>query len=150
MKTLSRTLLVVCSFALVSCGDSHEKIMKDQIGWMEDLTEVIEGVSEGDISSSEAAAKIEKLGEKADKLAERRSELDQELTPEEARGLTEKYGEESSEAFKNYMSAVQELMTSGRATGELIAAITNMNPGRSADARAIEDASERFLESLGK
>jgi hypothetical protein len=63
MKILFRTILIISTLAFASWGDSHDKLAKDQISWMEDITEVLSDVSAGDLSSSDAAVKIEALGE---------------------------------------------------------------------------------------
>jgi|GEM_PF-2293194 len=38
MKILFRAILIISALAFVSCGDPHDKLAKDQIDWMEDIT----------------------------------------------------------------------------------------------------------------
>lgn len=119
-------LLLLAALFTVSCSDNHDKLMKDQIDYLGEMTEVLNKVADGDLSSSEGAEKIKALGKKGDEFMERKKVLNEDLSPEEGEKLMKKYQDESMAAFKEYMAAVQKLAKSGRMTQELTEAIENM------------------------
>ena len=111
---------------LTSCGgDSTDRLMKDQIGYLDEMTKVIEEVVEGG-SAADAAEKIRKFGKKGGKLMERKKKLFDGADPEELQEITQQYVENSMEAARRMMAAMTELQQSGRATPELIKAVGNM------------------------
>ena len=113
-------------FLFTSCGDSHEKLADDQLSYIEDLTEIMEDVADGKLSSSEAAEEIKDWGKKGDKLIERKKALNDAATEEELKVLAKKYEKRSMDAMKDYMAALQKLQKSGRMTKEVQEAIMNV------------------------
>lgn len=127
MKPITKIIAVLfLSLFATSCGDSHDKLMNDQISWIEDITDILNDVADGTISSSDAATKLEKLNEVADKIAERKVKLNVDMSPEELQKQAEKYKDELSNSFKEYIAALSKLRNSGRLTQELTNALQNM------------------------
>ena len=100
--------------------------MDDQLDWMEEMTEIINEVADGDLSSSDAAAKIKKLGKEGDDFMKRKEALNKDRSSEDLAELQKKYGKRSGEATMNFIKAIQKLKQSGRATNELSEAMQNM------------------------
>lgn len=125
-NTLYTMAVLVCALVLSSCGDSHDKLAKDQITWMEDMTEIFNGVADGDLSSSQAADKIRSLGKEGEEFMARQEKLNQGTSKEELEKIRQKHSKEFQVAFKNYMKAVQKLTQSGRMTKELSDVVQNM------------------------
>jgi len=126
MKHALRTLVLIFAVLLVSCGDSRDKLVKDQLAWTNEVSEVLNKVADGKLSSSEAAEKIRKLGKQGDEFMKRKEVLYKDIKPEEVRELTEKYKDELSESVKGLMNAMQNVVKSGRMTEELQEAMVNM------------------------
>ena len=148
MKTITQIIAVLFfSLFIISCGDSHDKLMNDQVSWIENMTDILTKVADGKISSSEAVTKLEKLNEVADKIAERKVKLNAEMSAKKLQSQGEKYKEKLSSAFKEYMTAVSNLRSSGRMTQELANALQNMKPNGSQNktTQAIEAAADEYL-----
>lgn len=129
MKKIKALIAVcVCSLFFSSCGDSHDKLMSDQISWMGKITTILNKVADGDLSSSDATAQLNELNEEADKFAERRVKLDADMTADDLLKQVDKYKGELTGTFKEFMAAADKLSKSGRMTQELSDAIENMNP----------------------
>ena len=127
MKPCLNAIFAIISILVFgSCGDSHEKLMKDQIDWMEEMTGVVNEVADGKLSSSEAADRIGELGKEGGRIFERKAALNKDLSPEKAQELLKSHGKESIAALQNYMKAVQRLSTSGRMTREVASALENI------------------------
>lgn len=125
-KLRNLTAILAALFFLPSCGDNHDKLMKDQIAWMEDMTAVFNSVADGSLSSSEAAERIKELGKDGEDFMNRKAVLNKDLSPEDTQKLMDKYSSELSTALKNYMTAMQNVVKSGRMTKELSEAVENM------------------------
>lgn len=138
-KSVQTALLALSALVLTSCGDSHDKLMKDQISWMNETTAILEKVAAGSMSSADAAGKIKKLGEDAEEFMRRKETLNKGMPPEKLQELATKYREETGQAFKEYMIAIEKASRSGRMTQEIGEAIENMSP-KSKEAKMIEDA----------
>ncbi len=119
-------ILLLSPFLFTSCGDSNEKLIKDQIEYIDDMTEILNKVSDGSLSSSEAAEKIKAHGKKGDEIMKRKEKLLKEMTPELEAELKKKYEEKTKQSVEKFMEAVIKLGQSGRATKELSDAIENM------------------------
>lgn len=127
MKYLIYTFaLGFCILLLSSCGDSHDKLMDDQVSWIQEMTDTLNGVAEGKISSSEASQKIKTLGKQGEKFVERKKALNKTVSPEQLMEVAKKHSKETGQAYKGYMEAVSKLSASGRMTQELADAIENM------------------------
>ena len=61
---LRMVLLLGFGFGLLGCADSHDKLMKDQMAYIEELTVLMKKVAEGSISSAEGAERINKWGDR--------------------------------------------------------------------------------------
>jgi len=89
--------VVVLALAAVSagCSDKYESAMKEHLGYMREMNEILSGVKDKE-TLAEAEAAMDKLGEKMKAVSERMEKLGQ---PSEARmkELTEKYSEQFSE-----------------------------------------------------
>lgn len=127
-NTIQTTFIAFSALFLSSCGDSHDKLMKDQVAWMNETTEILNQVADGSMSSADASSKIKKLGEDADEFMRRKEVLNKDLTPERMRELVKEHQQETSQAFGEYLKAVEKLSRSGRMTKELGEAISNMSP----------------------
>lgn len=123
MKSLLALLLMI---SLSACGDSHDRLMKDQIAYMDRITGVLQKVADGSMSSAEAAGKIKELGKQGDEFMERKARLNRDASPEELQAVVEKYSKESGETLMRYLEALEKLSGSGRLTRELSEAIANM------------------------
>lgn len=127
MKHLIRLITVgLLSVVMSSCGDSHDKLMNDQVSWMEEMTETLNGVADGTLSSSEAAERLEALGREGEEFVARKQKLNEGASPEEMIEVAKKHSEEVGKAFQDYMEAMTKLSASGRMTRELSEAIANM------------------------
>ncbi len=118
--------LIASLFIFTSCGDSHEKLMDDQLSYIEEMTDIIDDVAEGKLSSSQGAEEIKEWGKKGAKLMERKKALNEEMSEEDLKALTKKYEKRSQETMKAYMKAIQKLHKSGRMTKELQEAMFNV------------------------
>lgn len=126
MKHLAIAVLFSLFF-FTSCSDTPEKLVEDQVSYMEELTEIIDDVAEGKLSSSEGAEKIKKWGKKGNKIQERIKELrKEENATEEFTKAGEKHKERSKKAMKAYFAAIKKLQKSGRMTKELQEAMLNV------------------------
>lgn len=119
-------IILLSPFFLTSCGDSNEKLAEDQLEYIDEMTEILNKVSDGSLSSAEAAKKIKAHGKKGDDLMERKEKLKKDLTPADEKALMKKYEDKSMKSFQNFMKAVTKLSESGRMTKELSDAIENM------------------------
>ncbi|MDX1679726.1 MAG: hypothetical protein R3242_03250 [Akkermansiaceae bacterium] len=125
-NSLSLCFALLAAFLLSSCGDSHDKLMKDQLAWTQDVTEVLEKVASGDMSASDAAEKMQKLGEEGEDFVKRKEALNKDVDPEELKKVAEKYQDEMMEAISAMMKAMMEVQASGKMTPELQGALGNM------------------------
>jgi hypothetical protein len=119
-------LLAAC--LLAACGDSQEKLMEDQLDYLDEITAIVEEVADGSLSSSEAAAEIREWAEKGEALQRRKAALRKELTADELQALTRQYSQRSMEAVRDMMAAMGRLEQSGRMTAELGEALSSVNP----------------------
>ena len=119
-------LALACLFALTSCSDSPEKIADDQISYLKELTEILDGIAEGEISSSDGAKKIQKWGKKGNKIQERIKALKEKYSDEELQDIDDKYKTEMRDAFKKLMATIVKLQKSGRMTQEIKDAMENV------------------------
>jgi len=114
-------------FFFTSCSDSPEKLVEDQISYMEELTEIIDDIAEGELSSADGAKKIKKWGEKGDELQERIKKLRKgEHSTEDLMAAAEKHKDRNKKAMKTYFAALQKLQESGRMTKEVQDAMLNV------------------------
>jgi len=120
-----RFFAVIAAAVLVSC-DSQDKLMKDQLAWTNDVTEVLNSVADGSLDASDAAKKIRKLREKGEDFMRRKEVLNKDLTAEDARQIAEKYRKDMGKAIQDMMNAMAKVATSGHMTTELQDALLNM------------------------
>lgn len=126
MTHFHRLLIALAALFLVSCGDSHDKLMRDQLAWTNEVSEVLNQVADGSLSSADAAEKIRELGTKGEDFMERKEALYQDASKEKIQATAEKYRDEMTEAVQGMMKAMQNVVTSGRMTRELQDALANM------------------------
>lgn len=126
MTHLHRLLIPFAALLLASCGDSHDKLMKDQLAWTNEVSEVLNQVADGSLSSADAAEKIRELGTKGEDFMERKEALYQDASKEKIQATAEKYREEMTGAVQGMMEAMKNVVTSGRMTRELQDALANM------------------------
>lgn len=126
MNHLLCLIAIASTILLVSCGDNHDKLMKDQLAWTNEVSEVLNQVADGSLSSSEAAEQLKELGKQGEEFVERKEALYQDANKEEIQAVAEKYREEMTEAMKGMMQAMQKVVTSGRMTRELQQAMVKM------------------------
>lgn len=124
MKNFRNFTSLLATFLLLSsCGDNPDKLMKEQISWMKDVTKVLNKVADGNLSPAQAAEKIDQLGRAADKIKKRQAVLFEDLSPEESYAIMHEYTGETSEAMQKFMEAMQKVVSSGRMTKKLSEAI---------------------------
>lgn len=76
MKSITRLLLAASAlFLLASCGDTHEKVVNEQIAVIEEMSETMNNYYDGKISAKDAAEKLVDLEKKGDKLDQRLKDL---------------------------------------------------------------------------
>lgn len=126
MNHIFRALILASAFLLVSCGDNHDKLMKDQLAWTNEVSEVLNQVADGSLSSSDAVEKIKKLGKEGEEFVKRKEALNKDVDKEEVQAVAEKYRDEMTEAVQGMMKAMMKVVSSGRMTEELQDAMTNM------------------------
>jgi len=127
MKRLTNIFAVCFSILLLSsCGDSPDKLMDDQVSWIKEMTDTLNDVADGKISSSKATQKIKTLGKQGEKFVERKTALNKSASPEQLVEAAKEHSKETGQAFRGYMEAVSKLSASGRMTRELADAIENM------------------------
>lgn len=125
-NTILKALLASLSILLLaSCGDSPEKLMQDKIDYIGDMAEVIDGLAEGKLSSSEATEKIKELASKEEEFVEREKKLFKDLSAEERTALEEKFTLKTEQKIGELLSASAKLVQSGRATKEFQDAMSN-------------------------
>ena len=122
--TLFISALVLFSFS--SCADSRDKLMQDQVDYLNEMAEVIEGVADGTISSAEATEKFSEMKKTGDEFMERKKELYKGISAEDGKALAEKFNKPAAEAFGRYMKALEKLRKSGRMTQELREAVESI------------------------
>lgn len=128
MRNLICTMAtMIYILSLSSCSDSHDKIMDDQLSWMEDVTKILNQAADGEVSSSDAANKIRVLGKQGDEFMERKKVLNESVSQDQIDEITKKYSKRSIQAFQNYIQAIERLTNSGRMTNEISEAISNIN-----------------------
>lgn len=126
-QTLKRLVLLLCvSLSVTSCGDSHDKLMRDQIAYMDEMSTILEKVADGSMSSADATRKLEKWNEKGAAIKVRKTTLNAKATPEQLEALGKKYQEEAMKSAGRMMASMQKLQTSGRLTPELARAASNL------------------------
>lgn len=104
-------LALTMPFALVSCGDSHEKVTKDVISLMNKLGDTLGTVT--DKASAEAAKdKLKALGDEMKALKSRMDKVGKPSGDAEKK-LEEKYKSEMEAAMKKMMSATMKIATAG-------------------------------------
>lgn len=143
-NTIKTAFIALSALIFSSCGDSHDKLMKDQVSWMNETTGILNKVAEGSMSPADASNKIKKLGEDAEEFMKRKEVLNKDLTVEKMRELAKEHQEETSQAFMEYMKAAERLSRSGRMTKELGEAIANMSP-KSKSERMLEEAAGSMI-----
>lgn len=92
---------------------------------MEELTEIIDDIAEGKLSSADGAKKIKKWGKKGAEIQERIKKLRQEESTESFTDAGKKHEDRSRQAMKDYFAAIQKLQKSGRMTKEIQDAMLN-------------------------
>jgi methionine-rich copper-binding protein CopC len=76
IKSLGNLILLFATLILfTSCGDSHDKLAKDQVADMKEMTEILNDVADGKLSSAEATVKIQKRGRKGESIQTRKKAL---------------------------------------------------------------------------
>ncbi|MFK7909086.1 MAG: hypothetical protein AB8F34_00635 [Akkermansiaceae bacterium] len=122
------TLTSILSLILfASCSDSPKKLADDQISYMEEMTELINDIADGKVSSAEGAEQIKEWGKKGDKIQERIKALREGGTSEEEfTKASKEFEKRSGKAVKAYFDAISKLQKSGRATKELQDAMMNV------------------------
>jgi tryptophanyl-tRNA synthetase len=94
---------------------------------MEDMTELINDIADGKMSSSEGAKEIKKWGEKGEEIQDRIKKLrDSGTTDEDFTKAGKKNEDRSRKAVKAYFEAITKLQKSGRMTKELQDAMMNV------------------------
>lgn len=125
-KILTILMSVAAIFSLSSCGDSGDKLMEDQLDYLNEMSEIIEEVADGSMSSADASEKFAGMKEAGDEFMERKKVLFKDISPEEVKAITEKYSKRSGESMMRYMKALEALRKSGRMTEELRKAVENI------------------------
>lgn len=127
MHPVLRYVLAAALLGLLSsCGDSHEKLVKDQLSYMDEMTSIIIGVADGKLSSAEAAKEIKKWGKKGAEIKERQQAFIDKNETEKFMAVAEKHSEETMKATQDFMEALLKLQQSGRLTPEIQEAIENV------------------------
>lgn len=127
MKSLIQILCVVAIVGFLnSCGDSHEKLVKDQMNYMDEITSIIIGVADGKVSSAEAAKEIKKWGKKGEDIKKRQQAFIDDNQADDFQKVAEKHSAELMKATENFMTALMKLQQSGRLTPEIQQAIENV------------------------
>lgn len=118
-------ILIAALFSLCSCGDSRDRVMQDQIDYMNSMGETLEAVASGEMSSADAAEEFSKLKEDGDRFLERKEVLMKDMSAEEGEALIKKYSKDAGEAANRFMLAIEQVRKAGRMTPGLINAIAN-------------------------
>ncbi len=153
MKSLLRpTVLSLASLVLFSCGDSFEKLANDQISLQDDITETLNGVANGELTSSEASAQLEKLVKKGEDISERKLVLVKNLTEKDIEEIAQTNREKIAESNREYSKAFAEVTGSGKMTPELLRSLNNAtsSASRNPSVDAIEAAGEEILKEMEK
>src|SRR5262245_54392177 len=110
MRRFAMLVLVGLALAVTGCGDSHEKVMKDQLKIREQLVEVLKKVNEKDKASMEAAApKVSALAKEYAAVNEREKKLGQ-PTAEEFKKMLENAQKDGFKGADVGMQLSRELM----------------------------------------
>lgn len=130
MTAFKKLALVGCAcFLIPACGGSKDKLMKDQIACMNDISAIVENVANGSLSPADAAKKVKKWDEEGERIRRRKLLLFDSATPAELKAVTEKHEKAAMEAAARRMGAMQKLQQSGRASRELTDAVIRIgNP----------------------
>jgi hypothetical protein len=108
-------------FALASCGDSHDKAMKDMVSGMNKLADTMEGIT--DKASAEAAKdKLKSLEEEMKAIKARMDKLGKPSGDAE-KTLKEKYEKDLEAAMKRMMGAAMKAATAGPEVQEALKSI---------------------------
>ena len=107
---------------MTSCGDSPESVMDDTIDCIKEVTEIVEGVNDGD-NASDAVDDINDLKEDMKEIAERVKELKKDPShKEEVQKLLEEKKDEVVKAVGDLMGELVKLSTSGNEGAKDVAA----------------------------
>lgn len=119
-------MLSVLALSLTSCGDSREKLLKDQISWIDEMATIFNDVADGKLASADATEKIKELKVQHTKFLERKEKLNEDMSAAEGQAMIEEYSDQISKSMGNYMSAVENVVKSGKMTKELQDAVVKM------------------------
>jgi hypothetical protein len=122
MRVMSSVLVCGLALALVGCGDSHEKIVADQVAVLSEMNDVLGGVT--DEASVEAAKpKFEALGERAESINTRAEKLAA-PSEEQVQAIREKH----NEPFQKEIGRMMANMTRLADKPEVVVAVQNAMP----------------------
>jgi hypothetical protein len=126
LRSWQKLAPVLCLALLApACSDSHDKVMKDQIEMMNEVSSILEKVADGSLSSEKAAKKFAAWKEKGQALEKRKAALDSDPSSAEVGELVDKYQDQALEATTRMMNSMQKVHASGRLTPELGKAVSD-------------------------
>lgn len=120
-------VLVLAFFILDPLSDSYTKLLDDRISWMDDLTEVVDGVASGWIPVSQGVRDLQKLREKNDKLMARYADLVVEKPDDNPAEAYTKHKEEIQKVNTKLTDASTRLRRSGHITPEFAQALSRVS-----------------------
>jgi len=113
--------LALIALACAACGDSHEKVMEDQLDLMEEMVAALEGITD-QASADRATAQIKDLEPRRKELEARMAKLGT-PTEEQQNAFKEKHGERLQKIFQRFMA----LMMKSQQYPELQKVLGDMN-----------------------
>ncbi len=118
-KTFKVFLALFVCLAVSGCRDAHDRVMDDQLDWMEEIAGVFEQVADEEMTADEATKAVEQLVVQGNDLRKRKQDLSSELTDIRAEKLMEDYTPPVTEALGDIMHALNRARSSGRLSREL-------------------------------
>ena len=119
-------LPVALAFVLTSCGgDSGEKVMADQFQHWENLAVVLNDLA-ADGNTDAAVKKLERLGETAREIEQRKKKLIGELGTSQRQEFESQFQKQAFESASKLTAAIQNVDKSGHATDKIMQAILAM------------------------
>ncbi|MHC4493992.1 MAG: hypothetical protein ACYTDU_20545 [Planctomycetota bacterium] len=98
----------VLGLVLGACGDSHESVVDEQFDLMEEMLDILDGVTD-EASAKEAAKDVEALGEKLADLQKRMEKMP-EPTPEQQKKMQAMVAERQADYVKPSQQFAAKMM----------------------------------------
>jgi len=102
-------LLLFSILTLTSCGDSHKKLIEDEVSHIDELTAIINDLADGKTSEANTLAAIDEWAKQHKQFHDRLEALNADSTKAEIEAANEEFIRASAPALRLYESALVRL-----------------------------------------